>query len=81
MRVVLYSRRGCHLCEQAEDMLSMLWPAATVVDVDALPVDRDRFGLRVPVLAIDDAVAMEGRFDEVALGRLLASAASRPEGR
>jgi glutaredoxin len=81
MRVVLYSRRGCHLCEQAEDMVATLWPAVAVVDVDAHSGDQDRFGLRVPVLEIDDAVVMEGRFEEAVLIRLLTAGDERSKGR
>ncbi len=64
MKIVLYSRRGCHLCEQAEEWLAVHAPAATVVDVDAVPGAAAAFGLRVPVLVIDDTAVLEGRFDE-----------------
>lgn len=73
MAWLLYSRRGCHLCEAAEDMLAARVPSAVVVDVDAHPGTRERLGLRVPVLEIDGVVAMEGRFDELQLARLCAS--------
>jgi len=45
-QIVLFSRRGCHLCEQAEDMLSCLVPEATVVDVDAEPGRAALYGER-----------------------------------
>jgi hypothetical protein len=70
---LLYSRRGCHLCEVAEDMLGA---AAVVIDVDADPATRERFGLRVPVLEVDGVVVAEGRIDESALARLRAGRAS-----
>jgi glutaredoxin len=71
---VLYSRRGCHLCEAAEDLLAMLRPGVTLVDVDvdADPATRDRYGLRVPVLEIDGMPMVEGRFDETEVARLVA---------
>ncbi|NCY02524.1 MAG: glutaredoxin family protein [Planctomycetia bacterium] len=74
MGLVLYTRRGCHLCETALDMLACHGPGitVTVVDVDAAPAAADRFGLRVPVLARDGVVLMEGRFDEAAMAGLLA---------
>jgi len=75
---VLYSRRGCHLCEVAEDALGLPRADVVVVDVDADPAVRDRFGLRVPVLEIDGVVAMEGRFDEGRLARLVAARGSEP---
>lgn len=71
MRIVLYSRRGCHLCEQAEDMLQWHAAAAEIVDVDTSADLVAKYGLRVPVLEIDGAVALEGRFDEPSLRRAL----------
>jgi glutaredoxin len=74
MAILLYTRRGCHLCEAAEDML-----AGQPADVRLIDVDRDvaalaRYDLRVPVLEIDGRVALEGRFDELALAAALAAA-------
>jgi len=70
MAWLLYSRRGCHLCEVAEDLVVAHHPQAEVVDVDRDPATRARYGLRVPVLEIDGAVAIEGRFDEALVARL-----------
>jgi predicted thioredoxin/glutaredoxin len=73
MMLVLYTRRGCHLCEAAADMLAIYGPLGGVepVDIDADPVLQSRYGLRVPVLTADGVIVMEGRFDEVELVRLL----------
>jgi glutaredoxin len=78
MVLLLYTRRGCHLCEAAEDMVAAHAQAAAVeiIDVDADPDLQRLYGLRVPVLAADGAVVMEGRFDEPELARLLKSAGS-----
>lgn len=67
MAVLLYTRRGCHLCEQAEDLLLHRGTRVRLVDVDADPEVRARYGLRVPVLELDDVVLLEGRFDERSL--------------
>lgn len=52
-------------------MLAAHVPPGTVelVDIDAEPVLQRRYGTRVPVLVIDGAVVMEGRFDEAELIR------------
>ncbi len=71
MAIVLYSRRGCHLCEQAEEWLGWHAPDAVTVDVDAAADLAHRYGTRVPVIEIDGRVALEGRFDEAALVRCL----------
>jgi hypothetical protein len=73
MVLLLYTRRGCHLCEAAEDMVAAHARAATVeiIDVDGESDLQRLYGLRVPVLMSDGMVVMEGRFDEPALARLL----------
>lgn len=76
MHFVLYTRRGCHLCELAEDLLAVHGVACDVVDVDADAVTRDRFGLRVPVLEGDGRVLLEGRFDEPGVAAVASAAAA-----
>lgn len=71
MPTVLYSRRGCHLCERAEDVLAACGVDVDVIDVDADETLRSRFDLRVPVLEVDGLVVLEGRFDEAAVLRLV----------
>jgi hypothetical protein len=53
--LVLYTRRGCCLCEGLEEKLLQLLPAEalTRIDVDADPALQARFGLEVPVLLHD----------------------------
>jgi glutaredoxin len=55
--VTLYTRVGCHLCEEAERVLRAE-RAAVPFRLDLVDVDRDpdlarRYGLRVPVVAVD----------------------------
>jgi hypothetical protein len=55
--LILYSRPGCHLCEEVADELApLLAGRATLehVDVSTDPVLEQRFGLRIPVLAAGD---------------------------
>lgn len=71
MRIVLYSRRGCHLCEQAEDMLQWHAAAVEIIDIDTSADLVARYGLRVPVVEIDGVATLEGRFDEPSLREAL----------
>ncbi len=76
MEILLYTRRGCHLCEEAEDIVAALAPGTRVVEVGGDEgLERD-WGARVPVLVIDGRVVAEGHFDEgetaLALARLRA---------
>jgi hypothetical protein len=55
--VTLYTRVGCHLCEEAERVLREERAATPfrleLVDVDADPELARRYGVRVPVVAVD----------------------------
>jgi len=50
--LTLYTRAGCHLCEQAEGNLQALDYRYHPVDVDRDPALRARHGDDVPVLAL-----------------------------
>ena len=62
-RVTLYTRAGCHLCEEAERVLTAERAATAfhleLVDVDRDPVLQRRYGVRVPVVAVDDVELFE----------------------
>jgi len=55
--LILYSRPGCHLCEElAEELAPLLGGRATIthVDVSRDPALERRYGLRIPVLVAGD---------------------------
>jgi glutaredoxin len=62
-RVTLYTRAGCHLCEAAAAVLAAererTWFALEVVDVDRDPELAGRYGVRVPVVAVDGLEVFE----------------------
>ena len=73
-RVILYTRAGCHLCDQAKDTLLKYrrWmPALEEVDIDTDPVLRERYGTCIPVVEIDGRVRFRGIINEVLLRRLI----------
>ncbi|MFM8985740.1 MAG: glutaredoxin family protein [Planctomycetia bacterium] len=74
MNIVLYTRRGCHLCAEAEDLLACAGRRFELVDVDAFAATAARYGLRVPVLEAGGRVVLEGRFDAARLARVLSEA-------
>jgi glutaredoxin len=57
MTVTLYTRAGCHLCEEAERVLRAEQAATPfrleLVDIDGDPELARRYGVRVPVVAVD----------------------------
>jgi glutaredoxin len=81
-RVVLYSRRGCHLCDEARDALDAA-AKTTAFELREVRIDDDealerRYGVRVPVVEVDGREAFEYVVDADRLARLLA--ARRPSG-
>jgi predicted thioredoxin/glutaredoxin len=74
VQVVLVTRQGCHLCDQALEVLRELGVEPELADVDA---DEELFRLydwRVPVVLADGAVVGEGKIDAAGLSRTLAKA-------
>jgi len=71
MNVVIYTRNGCHLCEDAEALLKAQGLTPTLVDVDADEALRERFNECVPVVEFDGKIRFRGRVDPVLLKRLL----------
>jgi glutaredoxin len=56
-RVVLYTRKGCHLCDNARDLVREVCSSEDVawreVDVDADPEVRARLSDLTPVVEVD----------------------------
>ncbi|MFM9960171.1 MAG: glutaredoxin family protein [Planctomycetaceae bacterium] len=72
--LVVYSREGCHLCDEAIDFLhrySAYLPPIQEIDIDADPALRSRFDTEVPVVEFDGKVRFKGRVSEVLLRRLI----------
>jgi glutaredoxin len=69
--VVLYTREGCHLCENAHQLLLQNGVQPALVDIDADPALKSRFDTCVPVVQIDGRVRFRGRIDAVLLRRIL----------
>jgi Cft2 family RNA processing exonuclease len=72
----LLTRTGCDLCDTMHEELARLaheqaLPPLTLVDVDADPDLRRRYGLKVPVLLLDDDLVCFGRLDRGELLRLV----------
>lgn len=71
--VVLYTRAGCHLCDEALAVLHRFGLSPRLIDIDADPQLRERYNECVPVVEIDGQERFRGRVNEVLLARLLAS--------
>jgi glutaredoxin len=75
--VTVYSRAGCHLCDEALAVLRRYEEAyrlhVAVVDIDRDPDLAARYGDRVPVVVIGGRERFFGRVNEALLRRLLAA--------
>jgi glutaredoxin len=73
--VVMYTRQGCHLCEQAWEALiraAQRYPLTLrQVDVDGEPSLVEQHGEHVPVVVIDGQVRFRGIVNAVLLERIL----------
>lgn len=80
IRLVLYSRPGCHLCEQMKETVGSLAPeydlALEEVDISTDDILERRFGAEIPVLFINDRKAFKYRVTAAELRKRL-----RREGR
>jgi glutaredoxin len=70
-RVVLYGKPGCHLCEEARQVVLAARDERGFdlheVDVSLDPGLHARYGERIPVLAIDGEEAFEFHVDAAGL--------------
>jgi len=78
MRLILYGTRGCHLCEDAETLLSEAIRTrraeipVEIVDIAGKRELEDRYGVRIPVVRDPASGAELGwPFDAARLGEFL----------
>lgn len=71
MDVILYTRTGCHLCDDAWKTLVEHGLEPRSVDINSDPALRNQFDTCIPVVEIDGKVRFRGRVDPVLLKRLL----------
>jgi len=80
VRLTLYGRRYCHLCDDMQAALAELASeyafAVDVVDVDAAEALEARYGERVPVLAHGEKELCHYFLDRAALTAYLAACCS-----
>ena len=65
--ITLYSKAGCHLCDQVRDYLEDL-AADYTVELQEIDIRRDlalfeRYRYRIPVVAVNGVERLEGRIE------------------
>lgn len=72
--ITVYSRRGCHLCEEAEVVVRRLAGTShevLVIDIDTDPALHDAYTVRVPVVSVDGREVAQYQVDAAALALAL----------
>ena len=68
MKLVLYSRNNCHLCDAFEDELNTLMQSTEIVcekvDIDSDPKLQALYGNDVPVLTLNNQTINQHFFDK-----------------
>lgn len=79
--VRLYGRPGCHLCEDAEEMLERLAARYPLrlrkIDITTDPALVRRFDILIPVIVIEESVELTAPITERTLAHALATASKR----
>ena len=85
MRLTLYTRPGCCLCDKAEALIRRVGLevpfAFETVDISLQPHDEATYGEKIPVVALDGEVVLVSRVSEFWLRRVLAGERSERLGK
>jgi glutaredoxin len=71
MNVILYTRPGCHLCDEAHQLLLTHGLTPCVVNIDEDAALREKYDCCVPVVEVDGKIRFRGHIEPLLLRRLL----------
>jgi len=80
IRLTLYSRPGCHLCDDMKAIVERVArtstpvPTIEVIDISSDPELEALYGLEIPVLLVNGKKAAKYRVTEDSLRRMLSGA-------
>lgn len=70
-KVVVYTRQGCHLCDDAIEFVQKFVSDVTLVDIDQQEELVEKFNTCVPVVEIDGKIRFRGRVHPRLFRRLM----------
>ena len=74
-RLVLYSRPGCHLCDEMKAVIARVAAVRPVIvdeiDITGDPTLEERYGEEIPVLLVDGKKTAKYRVSDAELTRML----------
>jgi hypothetical protein len=82
--LTLYSRPGCHLCDEMKVVVQRVAQSASepvtieVVDISTDPGLETRYGLEIPVLLVNGRKAAKYRVTEEALTKIVGALSHQP---
>lgn len=67
-QVIFYTKSGCHLCDEARELLEEIASRGVEYDLTERDIRSDealfeRYRYRIPVIVIDQAEVLEGRIE------------------
>lgn len=66
-QVTFYTKAGCHLCEEARDMLDDIAAQTpyelTEIDIRSNPEIFEEYRYRIPVIIVNNDTLLEGRIE------------------
>jgi thiol-disulfide isomerase/thioredoxin len=83
MKIAIYSRPGCHLCDEMKALVERVVrqlpdpPPIEEIDISTDPDLEARYGVEIPVLIVDGRKAAKYRIAEEELRRLLRARAGK----
>jgi glutaredoxin len=67
LQVTFYTKAGCHLCDEARDMLDEIAAEVpydlTEIDIRSNPAIFEEYRYRIPVIVINNEIVVEGRIE------------------
>lgn len=76
-KVIIYTRTGCHLCDDAIELVRQQQVQPILIDIDADPQLRERFNVCVPVVEIEGKLRFRGKVDPILLRRTIRAERTR----
>jgi len=72
MSLTLYTSPGCHLCEQAEEILDYVGVSFSAIDIGSDVNLVRKYGVRIPVVQRADGAELGWPFDSLDVERFAA---------
>jgi len=72
MSLTLYTSPGCHLCEQAEEILDYVGVSFSAIDISSDVNLVRKYGVRIPVVQRTDGAELGWPFDSLDVERFAA---------